>query len=252
MVISSPSRSAAIGPPRAASGATWPAMKPCVAPEKRPSVISATLVAEALADERGGDGQHLAHARPTRGALVADHDDVAGGDRPAMTAAIAASSPSKTRAGPTWRRRSCPASLTTQPSGARLPRRIARPPVGLSGSASGRIDLLPGGLGRGAPMLGDRRARRRSTASPSGASFAAGACATQRHAAGVVEVGRDEAAARLQVARSAACARRSRRTRRSTARRPSSLATRQQVQHAVGRAAAGGDRGDRVLERLRA
>ena len=42
IVISSPSRSAPIGPPRTASGATWPAMKPCVAPEKRPSVISAT------------------------------------------------------------------------------------------------------------------------------------------------------------------------------------------------------------------
>ena len=38
----SPSRSAAIGPPCAASGATCPAMSPCVAPEKRPSVISAT------------------------------------------------------------------------------------------------------------------------------------------------------------------------------------------------------------------
>src|SRR5579864_2463608 len=38
----SPSASAAMGPPVAASGATWPAMKPCVAPEKRPSVSSAT------------------------------------------------------------------------------------------------------------------------------------------------------------------------------------------------------------------
>ncbi len=38
----SPSRSSAIGPPRAASGAMWPTMKPCVAPLKRPSVISAT------------------------------------------------------------------------------------------------------------------------------------------------------------------------------------------------------------------
>ena len=38
----SPSWTAAIGPPRGASGATWPAMKPWVAPEKRPSVSSAT------------------------------------------------------------------------------------------------------------------------------------------------------------------------------------------------------------------
>ena len=42
IVIVSPSRTAAIGPPWTASGATWPTMKPRVAPEKRPSVISAT------------------------------------------------------------------------------------------------------------------------------------------------------------------------------------------------------------------
>ena len=79
-VIVSPSRTAAIGPPRAASGATWPAMKPWVAPEKRPSVSSATLLAEPLAHDRGGDRQHLAHARPAGRALVADDDDVAGLD----------------------------------------------------------------------------------------------------------------------------------------------------------------------------
>ena len=38
----SPSRSAAIGPPRDASGAMCPTVKPRVAPEKRPSVMSAT------------------------------------------------------------------------------------------------------------------------------------------------------------------------------------------------------------------
>ena len=38
----SPSRTAAIGPPRAASGETWPIRMPCETPEKRPSVISAT------------------------------------------------------------------------------------------------------------------------------------------------------------------------------------------------------------------
>ena len=39
----SPSRTSAIGPPTAASGPTWPMQKPRVAPENRPSVISATL-----------------------------------------------------------------------------------------------------------------------------------------------------------------------------------------------------------------
>src|SRR5262249_25454557 len=41
-ITRSPSRTKAIGPPSAASGATCPAMRPCVAPLKRPSVISAT------------------------------------------------------------------------------------------------------------------------------------------------------------------------------------------------------------------
>ena len=42
IVIGSPSRTMASGPPRAASGATWPTIRPRVAPEKRPSVTSAT------------------------------------------------------------------------------------------------------------------------------------------------------------------------------------------------------------------
>ena len=42
MVIRSPSRTSAIGPPSCASGVMWPMMKPCEPPEKRPSVSSAT------------------------------------------------------------------------------------------------------------------------------------------------------------------------------------------------------------------
>ena len=42
MTMGSPSRSAAMGPPTAASGAMWPIMRPRVAPEKRPSVSRAT------------------------------------------------------------------------------------------------------------------------------------------------------------------------------------------------------------------
>ena len=39
IIISSPSFNKPIIPPRAASGPTWPTQNPCVAPEKRPSVI---------------------------------------------------------------------------------------------------------------------------------------------------------------------------------------------------------------------
>ncbi len=35
----------AIGPPTHASGATWPTTRPCVPPEKRPSVIRPMLLA---------------------------------------------------------------------------------------------------------------------------------------------------------------------------------------------------------------
>src|ERR687888_292129 len=62
IVIVSPSRTAAIGPPRAASGAMWAPIKPCVAPEKRPSVSRAT---------------ESPNPSPAGGPLVADHHHVA-------------------------------------------------------------------------------------------------------------------------------------------------------------------------------
>ena len=80
IVMLSPSRTAAIGPPCTASGAMWPAMKPRVAPEKRPSVSSATLSPSPSPTIAAGDRQHLAHAGAAGGALVADHHDVAGVD----------------------------------------------------------------------------------------------------------------------------------------------------------------------------
>ena len=51
-------------------------MNPCVAPEKRPSVSSATESPRPWPDDRRGDREHLAHAGAARRALVADHDDV--------------------------------------------------------------------------------------------------------------------------------------------------------------------------------
>ena len=77
IVIVSPSRTAAIGPPcdrlgrdvaghEAARGAGEAAVG-----EQRDGV------AEPLPHDRRGDGEHLAHARAAGGALVADHDDVA-------------------------------------------------------------------------------------------------------------------------------------------------------------------------------
>src|SRR5215831_210144 len=61
-----------------------------------------------------------------------------------VTAAIASSSRSKTRAGPRCESRSWPAIFTTQPSGARLPLRMTRPPLFLSGRSSGATTSWPG------------------------------------------------------------------------------------------------------------
>ena len=51
---------------RTASGAMWPTIRPCVAPEKRPSVISATSSPSPSPTSARGDVQHLAHARARR------------------------------------------------------------------------------------------------------------------------------------------------------------------------------------------
>src|SRR5450759_431318 len=143
-VTRSPSQTSAIGPPTAASGETWPTMNPCVAPEKRPSVTRATVSPRPC---------------PTSEAVTARISGMPGAPfgpswritttSPARisrrsTAANAAISPSKTRAGPECFRRSCPASFTTQPSGASEPRRIASPPVFLSGRVMSRTTCCPG------------------------------------------------------------------------------------------------------------
>ena len=100
------------------------------------------LLAEALADDRRRDLEHLAHSGAAGWALVADHDDVAGLDLLVLDGAKAVllglEHPRRAR----LPERSVPASFTTEPSGARLPRRIARPPSGFSGIGHRANDLL--------------------------------------------------------------------------------------------------------------
>ena len=100
MAIGSPSSTAAMGPPLAASGATWATMNPCVAPLKRPSVTSAT--------DRTGPRPQWRPSLPASRACPARRADLRSESpprRPALilprvTAAMASSSRSKTRAGP--------------------------------------------------------------------------------------------------------------------------------------------------------
>ena len=149
-----PPRRAAIGPPRAASGAMWPIISPWVPPENRPSVISATESPRPSPTSAAGHAQHLLHAGPADRSLVADHDDVAGHDPPVADRLEAVASPSRRPGpGPRCRRRSWPASLTTQPSGAREPWRIARPPVGLIGVSIGTTTVLAVGVRRASAAI---------------------------------------------------------------------------------------------------
>src|SRR5882762_6531589 len=82
MTIESPSRSAAIGPPTAASGATWPTIRPRVAPLKRPSVRSATDSPRpsptGAAVERPLVARHLHHTALRR-EVAAEDDQPSGG-----------------------------------------------------------------------------------------------------------------------------------------------------------------------------
>src|SRR5208283_4678264 len=102
MTISSPSRTAASGPPAAASGAACPIINPRVPPLKRPSVTSATLspkpaptiAAVTLSISRIPGpplGPSYAMTTTSPGAIVSSR-----------IACIARSSELKTRAGPRW------------------------------------------------------------------------------------------------------------------------------------------------------
>ena len=166
MVTTSPSRTAASGPPRAASGATWPTMSPRVAPEKRPSVTSATLSPSPAPDHGARQAQHLPHPRAARRALVADDEHLAGRDRARAHRRRCTRPRSRTPGrGRSGACAPCRASFTTAPSGARFPRSAYRAPLGLNGVAGAR-QHPPVGLGgarRRRPRASRpaRRARRR-------------------------------------------------------------------------------------------
>ncbi len=78
--MTSPSRTSAIGPPAAASGETWPMAAPRVAPEKRPSVMSAVSASRPMPARALVASSISRMPGPPRGPFVADDDDVAGVD----------------------------------------------------------------------------------------------------------------------------------------------------------------------------
>ena len=92
----------------------------------------------------GGDGEHLAHAGASARAFVADDEDVGGVDLAGFDGGEAVVFAVEDAGGAWWKRRSWPATLMTQPSGARLPLRMTRPPVGLRGLSSVWMTGWPG------------------------------------------------------------------------------------------------------------
>ena len=147
MLIRSPSRTSASGPPTAASGDTCPTTKPWLPPEKRPSVISATSVAQALAHDRRRRREHFAHARSALRPFVA-HDQHVARHHCAVEDRLQRGLLAVEHAGPALERRpSLPVILATAPAGARLPYSTTRWLSGLIGSASGRTIAWPAGYG---------------------------------------------------------------------------------------------------------
>ena len=249
MTIVSPSSTTAIGPPSAASGATWPIIRPWVPPENRPSVRSATESPSPSPTSAAGDLEHLLHARPADRALVADDDDVAGHDL-LRTDGVVAGRLGVEHAG---RAAVLAALVAGQLDDAAVRRERAvedgQPAVRLERRLERVDDLLAGRLDDVGGDLGDRPAvdgRRVAVEEPGPLEQLAH---DQRDAARLVHVERGVAAARPHVG-----------DERGPVgdgpelvdveRDPELVGDREQMQHAVGRAAGGGHAGDPVLERL--
>ena len=201
-------------------------------------------VAQAAPDDRGGDREHLRHARRPGRALVADDDDFARLDDSGVDGLQARRlrAEDARRAAVAWSR-SWPASLTTAPSGARLPRSTRSAPPGLNGCAAAATTSPSGSRAPAACSAIVRPSTVGASPCRCGEQLLDHRCG----AAGVVQVARDVAAAGGQ-------ARHDRRRRREAVevleleRDAGLVGDRQQVKHGVRRPAGAGDADDRVLE----
>ena len=129
-------------------------------------------LAEAAPDDRRGDRQHFRHSGAPAGPSLRTTITSPGCATPPWTPALHASSESNTRAGPRWNGGSWPASLTTAPSGARLPRSTRNAPPGLNGVTTAATTSPSGSLAPAAcsasvrpSTVGARREDARATAS---------------------------------------------------------------------------------------
>ena len=130
----SPSAIAAMGPPLRGFGSNVAGHEAVRGAAEAAVGEQRNGIAEPCADQRGGDGEHFAHAGTAFRSFVANHDDIAGLDSVFFDRseggffAIEDASGCRGKFRMLW-----PATFMTQPSGARLPLRMTRPPVGLRG-----------------------------------------------------------------------------------------------------------------------
>jgi len=204
-------------------------------------------VAETFADERGGDVEHLAHPGTACRALVPDHDDVPRNDRVRRDCREAlllrVEHP---------RRTAMEATLVTdelhdRAFGRKVAAQHGEAAALLQGPVDGNDDLLAGRCGSGGGDLCERAAVDVQRGTVDEAAVDELPC-DEGGTAGLVEVGSDEASTRLEIGDD-------RRARRDLVEivelewQIELTCDREQVEDGVGRAAGGGDRGDRVVDR---
>ena len=153
IVIKSPSRTSAIGPPRAASGETWPTIKPARCAAEAAVGDEDDRFAEPAPDDRRGDRQHLGHPRCAGRALVADDDDVARLNRAAVDRRLARLLRVEGARRPTVDRVLVARELDDRALGSEVPEEHAQRAAWLERRAGDR-DHLAVGLGRAGGVLG--------------------------------------------------------------------------------------------------
>ena len=156
------------------------------------------LVAQALADQRRGDLEHLAHARAARGALVADHNNITGLDPLILNRVKRLFLGFEDSGGTLVLEPLVSGELHHAPQGREIAPQDREAAGGLQRIGQGPDDLLALGLYGRIRFFADGSPRDRNRFFIENPRLLQPLC-NHTDAAGGVEIGRDEAPAGLQV-----------------------------------------------------
>ncbi len=156
------------------------------------------FLGESGADNGAGDAQHLAHAGSAAGPFIADHNHVASLDAAFGDGGHGVFLAIEDARGTTMVRALWPESLITQPSGAREPRRICRPPVVFKGLIERADNLLAGRFYSSRSFFGERSAGAGHGGSIHEIAFHQ-ALGDDGDAAGLIDIDRDVLAAGFEI-----------------------------------------------------